>query len=303
METSNIDISKITKRLQLIKTLISLEEEDEIDLHIAKLQEYVLLIDIKNIVECLKNKLYSKAVIAIETFIDKHNSITVYVDPEIEALRLEIKSLETEFNHLSDEKADLEKLIHQFGIRHNDELGNLLLKILQHRMEKAKGTPKQKETEEDYKNYEKQFEATKKEKVVSLTDEEQKELKDKYRKASKLCHPDVVSDGQKEFATKLFSELSSAYEKNDLEKVKEILSNLEKGNFFVNKSDTITEKQLLLSEIEKLRLKVKELKEEIDFISSSDTYKSIVSINNWDQYFEDAKKALQLQLKQFGNAE
>ncbi len=28
------------------------------------------------------------------------------------------------------------------------------------------------------------------------------ELKDRYRKASKFCHPDVVSDEQKELATK-----------------------------------------------------------------------------------------------------
>jgi hypothetical protein len=33
----NINLSKIIKRLQLIKSLISLQEEDEIDAHVFKL--------------------------------------------------------------------------------------------------------------------------------------------------------------------------------------------------------------------------------------------------------------------------
>jgi len=35
----NINLSKIIKRLELIKSLISLEEEDEIDVHVFKLEQ------------------------------------------------------------------------------------------------------------------------------------------------------------------------------------------------------------------------------------------------------------------------
>ena len=38
-DVQNINLSKIIKRLQLIKTLISLEEEDEIDAHVFKLEQ------------------------------------------------------------------------------------------------------------------------------------------------------------------------------------------------------------------------------------------------------------------------
>lgn len=301
-DVKNIDLSKIIKRLEMIKSLISLEEEDEIRTHISKLEQLALSAELENIIVYLKEKSYSKAVAAIEVFISQRNGVTIYIDPEIDALKLEIKSLEAAINFLSDEKADLEKLIHEFGIRHNKELGELLIKILQYRKENTKGTPQQQEAEDDYNTYHQEYEATKNEEVATLTDEEQKELKAKYRKASKLCHPDVVSAEQKELATKLFAELSAAYEKNDIKRVREILESLEKGHFFISKSDAINEKQLLQAEMEKQRLKVKELKEQLQTIKESDTYKTISSIDNWDEYFTNAKQNLRLQINELEGA-
>lgn len=299
IEEPTLDISKLIKRLELIRNLIALEEEDEINAHIVKLEQQNLPLDVKNIVKALKSKSYSEAVTTIDTFINSHQRLVIYNDPQVEALRLDIRSLEVELNALSNDKADLEKVIHEFGVRHNKELGELLLKVLRYRKEKAKGTNNESEAEYDYNTYQNQFEASKDEQEIVLTDEEQKELKDKYRKASKLCHPDVVSNEQKELATKLFSELSLAYEENDLEKVKEILSNLEKGNFFVSKSDVISEKQILKAEMEKLRFRIAELKKEIELIKNSETYKTIISIVNWDEYFEKAKLKLQQQANNF----
>ena len=243
VQTNNL--SKIIKRLELIKSLISLEEEDEIDAHIFKLEQIGIVPELETIILSLKEKSYSKAAIAIEQFINQHNNLSIFIDPEIGGLKLEAKSLEAKLNKLSDEKADLEKLIHEFGVRHNKELGELILKILKYRKNKAKGTTEEKEAEEDYKNYSQEFEVSKNEKIANLTEEELIEIKKKYRKASKLCHPDVVSEDQKELADKLFTELNKAYEQNDLKKVSEILENLKSGNFFVSKSDTINEKQLL----------------------------------------------------------
>jgi hypothetical protein len=297
----NSNLSKIVKRLELIKSLIALEEEAEISTHVSKLEQNELLPELQKITSYLNEKSYSKAVIAIEEFINSNQRLTVYLDPEIDALKFEIKSLEAEINNLSDEKADLEKLIHEFGVRHNNELGELIIRILKCRKEKAKGTPQQQETEEDYNTYSKEYEASKNESIATLTQAEQKELKDKYRTASKLCHPDVVSDEQKELATKLFAELSAAYEKNDLKRVSEILENLEKGQFFINKSDAINEKQLLQVEMEKLRMLIKELKEQVRKIKESDTYKTISSIDTWDEYFYRTKEQLQEQLQELEN--
>ena len=299
----NGNLTKIIKRLELIKSLISLEEEDEIATHVSKLEQAGITPELQNIIIFLKEKSYSNAALAIEVFINQHIGLSVYIDPEIDGLKLEAKSLEAKLNKLSDEKADLEKLIHEFGVRHNKELGELILKILKFRKNKAKGTPKETEAEEDFKNYSEEFEISKNEKIADLTEEELRELKKKYRKASKLCHPDVVSEEQKEMADKLFTELNAAYERNDLEKVREILGNLEKGNFFVNKSDAITEKQLMKTEIEKLKMRIRELQQQMQLIKESDAYKTISGIDDWDIYFKETKEKLEEQAKELNHGE
>jgi hypothetical protein len=79
-DKQNVELSKIIKRLELIKSLISLEEEDEIDAQIIKLEQSPLSDELQNIIVCLKEKNYSKAAVAIEEFINNHNSISVYLN-------------------------------------------------------------------------------------------------------------------------------------------------------------------------------------------------------------------------------
>ncbi len=84
-DVQSIDLSKINKRLELIKSLISLEEEDEINAHVLKLERVDLTSELSSIIISLKQKSYSKAVTAIEAFINKHHNLTIYIDPEIDA--------------------------------------------------------------------------------------------------------------------------------------------------------------------------------------------------------------------------
>ena len=107
-----IDVTKVINRLNLIKNLISLEEEDIITEQVNKLQEFQNDNDIYEIISLLHQKSYGKVIIAIESFIKSRNQVAVFVDPEIEALRFEAKSLELKIQQLSDEKLDLEKLLY-----------------------------------------------------------------------------------------------------------------------------------------------------------------------------------------------
>ncbi|MCE9540097.1 MAG: DnaJ domain-containing protein [Bacteroidetes bacterium] len=292
---------KIIKRLELIKNLISLEEEEEIVSQILKLQTLQLSDEVKSIVTHLQAKAFSKAVVAIETFINNRQQVTFYIDPEIEALRFEAKTLEAQLQQLSDEKAELEKLIHEFSVRHNRELGELILKILQYRKEQHRDTPQEEETKKDYEDFYTNYEATKNEEITKLTEDEEKELKEKYRKASKLCHPDVVAEEQKEAAHKIFTELNAAYERSDLIRVSEILEDLLNGKSFKSKSDTVNEKISLQAELERLRNRLNGLTKEIIKIKTSETFEKITSIKDSDEYFTEIKKQLQEQLSQLEN--
>lgn len=293
---------KITKRLELIKTLILLEEDEEaITSQILKLQALNLPKDANKILLHLQNKAYGKALLSIKTFINKNQQLTLFIDSEIEALRFEAKALEAQIQDLSDEKAEFEKLIHEFNLKHNQELGELILNILKYRKDKLKGTGHEEETKKDYEEFHSNYEATKNELIIDLTTCEQKELKEKYRKASKLCHPDVVSKEQKNTAHKIFMELNNAYELNDLKKVSEILEELKQNKTFTSKADTVNEKTILIKELERLRKRLDVLKEKIITIKTSETFKKILSIKDWDEYFAFTKKELENQINQLKN--
>lgn len=303
IDTKNTTLSKTIKRLQLIKCLIALEEEEELAPHIEKLQQEITTPAIENIISLLQLTQYSNAIAAIDEFINANNQLTFYTDPEIEALRFEAKGLEKQIQELSNEKAELDKLIHEFSVRHNQELGELILKILSFRKQQYEDTPQQNETEKDYEEFYNNYQTTKNEKVATLNEDEQKEIKEKYRKASKLCHPDVVDEAQKEIAHKMFMELNEAYEKNNLQRLTEILESLQQGKAFTSKADTSNEKLALQIELERLQQRLQDLNNAINNIKISDTFEKIINIKDWNEYFARTKQQLLEQLNHLENGE
>lgn len=178
----NIETTKIIKRLELIKNLIELEEEKkeiEIKEQVEKLERMQLPDEVRNIASMLHSKAYNNAVNGISKFISRYSKLEIYSDPEIEGLKLEVRVLEEEIGRLSEEKADLEKLIHDFGVMHNKELGSLILKLLQYKRGKAKGTPNESEAKRDYDKFSKDYELSKNEIINELNDDEKVELKTK----------------------------------------------------------------------------------------------------------------------------
>jgi hypothetical protein len=162
----------------------------------------------------------------------------------------------------------------------------------------GKYTKKHKEAEEDYKQYSKQIIEEKEKTRFELTDEEKIELKKRFRKATFMCHPDKVADEFKDAAQNIFVELKAAYETNDLNKVTEILHNLEKGNLFKSISDTISGKNKLLAASAKLRIQIKTLESEIFVIKLSETFKTIINIDDWNTYFNKTRELLLQELQE-----
>ena len=55
-DVQSVNLSKIIKRLELIESLISLEEEDEIDTHVFKLEQPGITPELETIILFLKDK-------------------------------------------------------------------------------------------------------------------------------------------------------------------------------------------------------------------------------------------------------
>lgn len=290
-------IDKIMKRLEILKNYIVLEDTEALDRETPKLKEYDFNSDIQQIISDIKRQEFAEAVGKIQWFISSNQQLSVWTDPELAALKLEIKNLENKLNAFDNEKTEIEKLFYQFNHRHAIELGEIILEILRLRKLKFKAdNTKFKEAEADEKQYRKQVESEKGKVFLELDEEQKIEIKKKFRKASGLCHPDKVCEEFKESAHEKFIELKQAYDTNDLERVSKILDELESDNYFKSRSETISAKVLLKAAIDKLRKKIQILETEIVSMKQSNTFKTVTNIDDWDKYFEQKKVQLQEEL-------
>lgn len=227
------------------------------------------------------------------------------LDPEIEDLKQEMRLLEIEITTASNEYSEVQKLLSDFSLLHNRELGDIIRRILFLRKEKlhkdsAANINKQEKYEQakrDYEHFNCEFEKSKEKQVHQLDAEQLKELKKKYRQAALLCHPDRIAEELKNQAEEIFRQLNEAYESNDLRRVSEILALLEKGGLLISKSEAINEKLKLVSTLSQLRIKLTEWKKLLANLKTSDTWRKISDISNWDSYFAQTKVKFQAELE------
>lgn len=237
-ENFDFPLAKIIKRLEILKNYVILEDDEDITRESRKLAEYQFNQAIAEIITALRQNAFSEAIALIETFIRRHHQVAIYNDVEISALKLEIRYLEHQLNAYDDEKTELEKLLSQFQHRHSKELGSYISRLLHLRKLKfVWDDEKFAEAEQDEREYNQQLEQENQKRILELTEEEKRELKRSYKKASILCHPDKVSDEMKEMATETFHRLKQAYEEDNLTEVNDILYELEPNNFFQTYSE------------------------------------------------------------------
>lgn len=286
-------LEKIIKRLEILKNYILLEDNEQFKSESSKLEKYDFNSDIQEIIGLVRNEEYALSIKKIESFISRNNQLTIWIDTEIVALKFEIKNLENQLNGYDNEKIELEKLLSNFQYCHTNELGDLILGILNLRKLKFKeDDTKYEEAKNNERQYREQVNIEIERKIFNLSDNQKTELKKKFRKATVLCHPDKVDKEYENIAQTIFIALKQAYDANDLEKVTKILRNLEKSNLLKTKLDTVLERDLLKADITNLRCKITIIESEIMAIKKSETYKTIIQIDDWDKYFIKMKALL-----------
>lgn len=365
---------QILKRLELIKTAITIEDEEIIELQVMKLNATACDSEVKEILAQIKSSNYGDVALLIESYITKYSGVVVYEDKELQGLKLELKILENKLQELSQERDEYSNELHEFNTQYTLKLGELIRNILNLRKEilykqtikkeqkyqktkaeyeelksqkekleesldgldefddaydeiyeelqelntklneKRKQTKKEKEeikedpkyqeytqSKEEYEEFSNDYEEIKNEKRFEIDEDEKKELKKLYKKAGKLCHPDIVVDELKEQATEIMKELNNAYATKNLSKVKEILNALESGIVFVVASDSIDDKDLLKEKIVELRKNIGITEDEIAEIKEDDAFETIHDMDSWDNYFNDLETTLQAELEKLKN--
>lgn len=292
-------LNKIIKYLEILENHILFEDIERLSKKEAILKEYSFNINLHKIILDIYRQGFTGTINKIQNLITKKQQLSIWASPEVAGLKMELKNLQDQLDVYDNEKIELEKLLSEFQHRHAIELGELILEILKLRKLKFKSDQsKYKEAENDERQYRKQIQTEQEKEIFEITSEQKTELKKKFRKATVMCHPDKVSDEFKEAAQTIFIELKQAYDTNDLKKITSILEYLEKGNYFKTKFETVSEKDLLKAELAKLSRQIKTLETEIATIKLSETFKTINSIDNWDDYFSHTKEKLKTELQE-----
>lgn len=291
---------ELIRRLDLLKNLIALGEEDLLSQQADKLDSISSKIDTSLLVEALRKKSFSEAVQQIDKILKDSASIQVYEDPEIQALRLELRVLEQKFSEKEEKKSEIERILREFEIRYEQALGELISKLMRLKMEKleeeiSNDESKKEEYEEARKTFEEHentFKDLQKETIRDLNSDELDELKKNYREAAFLCHPDTAAEEFREKSKEAFQKLSEAYQKNDLEGVQEVLHVLKHGGQLLKDSDVVSDKSILESKINSLKKKIDEIDIQLEEYENSEAWSTVNGLDDWDVYFEIAKKSL-----------
>ena len=294
----DLDISKALKHFKLIKALIDLGETSKLQPYIYELKNTK---DISAITNLLLIGKYDLALIEIEKFEKQYTQLIDVNTIEKGQLISQIKLFSYQIETLEIEKTEAETLIEQFNHRYILELNPLITKVLALKKkiyEKLKKHGIVDETfekiEEEFKRKNKEYQKEKDIEIPELDDQDSADIKKMHREAVKLCHPDSASCiyEDKIEAAKVFSELTNAFKVNDITKVRYIWNELKLGNPLTN-IEEFDKLEHLRAKLETLKMKYNYLSNELSLIKASTTYKKIISIDDWNEYFENQKILLQ----------
>lgn len=290
-------MNELLKRLEIIKKSILLEDSEIIELQLKRISTLNYESDVKNIISLIENVEYENAIKNIDDYLNKYLGIIEFEDENIKSLKLELKVLEQRLQESNEKKEEYTHIVNEFNNEYNRRLGALIEEILKIKKEileeQSKEDPSLKndyeESRNDYENFKKQNKELSDKKIYNISEDDKNILKKLYKEAAKLCHPDIVESNRKNEAERIFKELNDAYSSNDIEKVKTILDKLKRNLIFDFDSNKLNSTELLRNKISDLKEKIELVKLEINNILSSDTYKTITNINNWNEYFDELK--------------
>lgn len=293
-----IEITTALKYFQLFKAYILIGETSKINPYLYEMKDTK---SISRIVEFLENSEYDSAVAAMDLFAREFSQIINVSVVEKAHLLSQIKLLTYQIETTGIEKSELEAKIDQFNHRYILELNPYIAKILALKKkiyEKLKkynvydDTYEKAETEFNEAN--KQYEIEKKIDIPILNDANKLSIKQMYREAVGLCHPDKCAKEDEKKSAEIFDALTKAYKANDVEKVRYILNELKLGNRITN-VDSYDDLDILRIKYETLQKKLEYLLHELEVLKASEWYDTLIRMKDWNEYFKQQKIAFDVE--------
>lgn len=314
-EYANVDKEAARRRLEMIKNLILLAEHEDIQGHLRKLRPFAEELKLTHIINSLDSGEFKVVLQQIDLYLRNATALVEAGSVDIALLKFQLEMLEVRLESLSDEKDEAERKIIIFNRRYDDALGDLVKRLLNAKANLARliaennttehgrdeAEEEARRAEENYKEYTQQHEELQQsEPLAELDEDAERELKLLYRKACNLCHPDKVSDAQKEDAHKIFIELQNAYKFNDLNRVREIYEMLKTNGILQIRSTILTEVETLRAAVAEMEFAISRIVSELKALHESAGYQLLLSAgetdSDWSAYFIRQRELLETEL-------
>lgn len=299
-----VDTQQILRRLQVIRNLLLLEDYETVAAQGPRLETARGLPPVAEVLAHLQAEAWTTAGELIDALLARGMALTVYQDPIVAELRLELLTLEAQIVALSSEQAELERLIQQFAQRQHQELGEVLGECLRLRQEywrrqalRSQRLDDQAQADAaaaeqaDYQQAHEEWEQAPK--TATLDEEQQQELKRLYREAAMRCHPDRVTAADRAAAQAVFVQVQQAHQQGDLATLSRLHRRLTEGRPFADPATVFTAADQLRRQLDQLRLEVERWLTDIQTLRTSETYQTLAANMDWDVYFADARRRLE----------
>lgn len=315
---SRVDTTHVKKRLELIRNLIQLGDLEDLLPHTRKLRNIADEACVREALTAIDAAEYGRALEEIEKWLARASALVTNEDVDLPYLRLQLDALELELSAISAEYADLERRIVVFNRRHHDALGDLTQAVLFAKSElrklqakiicedkkaQAQAEEAAQTAEEMYREYaEEHHKIQKVRPPEKLDSESEKTLKQMYRSACQLCHPDKVEDQFKVKATEVFQQLEAAYRAQEVKRVQQILERLKKDSWSMHDlSSVLTEASRLRGAISEMKHRIKSTVMALKELKESAAVRLVESIGDseesWDAYMVQSLEELKSELR------
>ena len=302
--TAAASLSKVVRRMQVIRNLIQLEEEEDLLRQARRLSLEWPNPFAEKLVSLFERRAYASALHEIETFLQSHAQLTTYADPRLAALKLEIRDLEYQLIAVEGELAAAEQHLRGYNHEFTVRLGGLVEEILRLKRDHAQRRRAENPfTESEYDQAQQRYDQFRQEQAAEkqsafqpLDAEGLARLKKLYRQCAVRCHPDKVSAAQQTAAAKLFVRVQHHYEEQNLEALAALATQLETGTFHFTAQAPPTQLEELLARRQLLTQQVAAAKESLITLLDSPIYRDIAAVADWPAYWQQQERRLQTEL-------
>lgn len=233
--------------------------------------------------------------------------LTQYQDADLTALRLELVALENQLAELLAEQGEAHAALHAYNVAFHEELGELLLQVMEARMRAAEAAAaeeklneKIRQAQREYEQFnQQQSEVADAEPIIELPDTQKDELKSLYKKSVQKCHPDRLPESQKAIGTKMTQELQAALQQQDLTRMRELAKQIQ-NSAWNSIAGNITDAQILQQQTAALRKRIVAVQAELQEFYADATWKVLHRLAaqeiSWPDYFAEVRAALEKEL-------